>query len=84
VFIPPVGSVATKFDLFAKDKKNRIIVEMQHAHYSDTYDRFSYYQCAAMVETIASSKDYSYPVTVITLVFFTGRKSPSNETNILI
>ena len=84
MFIPPVGSVATKFDLFAKDKKNRIIVEMQHAHYSDTYDRFSYYQCAAMVETIASSKDYSYPVTVITLVFFPGRKSPSNETNILI
>jgi len=48
VFIPPVGSVATKFDLFAEDKKNRVIVEVQHVHYPDSYDRFVYYQCSAM------------------------------------
>lgn len=84
VFTPSVGKVATRFDLFAEDKKNRIIVEVQHAHYSDTYERFYYYQCSAVVETIASSKNYSFPVTVITLVFFTGKKSPSVDDNILV
>ncbi|TGO02726.1 hypothetical protein PN36_20075 [Candidatus Thiomargarita nelsonii] len=82
VFIPSVGKVATRFDLFAEDKKNRVIV--QHAHYSDTFERFVYYQCSAMVETIASSNNYSFPVTVITLVFFTGKKTPSPDSGILL
>ena len=79
-----VGKVATRFDLFAEDKKNRIIIEVQHAHYSDTYERFVYYQCNAMVETIASSNNYSFPVTIITLVFFTGKKAPSPDSGILV
>jgi hypothetical protein len=39
-FQPPVGKVATKFDLFAEDKKNRIIVDIQHVRDDDHYDRF--------------------------------------------
>jgi len=84
VFIPPVGSVETKFDLFAEDKKNRVIVEVQHAHYTDTFERFVYYQCGAMVETIASSSNYSFPVTVFTLVFFTKKKSISPDSGIVV
>jgi predicted transposase/invertase (TIGR01784 family) len=84
VFVPSVGNVATKFDLFAEDKKNRVIVEIQHAHYSDTYERFVYYQCSAMVQTIISSNDYSFPVTVITIVFFTGKKTPSPDSGIIV
>jgi len=84
VFVPSVGKVATRFDLFAEDKKNRVIVEVQHAHYSDTYERFLYYQCSAMVETIASSDNYSFPVTVITLVFFTGKKTPSPDSGLVV
>jgi len=84
VFVPVVGKVATRFDLFAEDKKNRIIIEVQHAHYSDTYERFVYYQCNAMVETIASSNNYSFPVTIITLVFFTGKKAPSSGSGVLV
>jgi predicted transposase/invertase (TIGR01784 family) len=84
VFDPPVGNVATKFDLFAQDLKNRVIVEVQHAHYSDTFERFVYYQCSAMVETIASSSNYSFPITVITLVFFTQRKTPSPDSGIIV
>ncbi len=79
VFVPAVGKVATRFDLFAEDKKNRIIIEMQHAHYADTYERFVYYQCSAMVETITTSSNYHFPLTVITLVFLTGKKSPSDS-----
>ncbi len=74
VFVPSVGNVATKFD--AEDKKNRVIVEIQHVHYSDTYERFIYYQCSAMIQTIISSNNYSFPVTVITIVFFTGNAKP--------
>ncbi len=84
VFVPPVGNVATKFDLFAEDKKNRVIVEVQHAHYSDSYERFVYYQCSAMVETIISSKNYRFPKTVFTLVFFTGKKSPCPDSGIIV
>jgi len=83
-FIPSIGSVATKFDLFAEDKKNRVIVEVQHAHYSDSYERFLYYQCSAMVETIASSNSYHFPMTVITIVFFTGKNSPSPDSGIVV
>ena len=83
-FVPAVGSVATQFDLFAQDKKNRVIVEVQHANYSDTYERFIYYQCSAMVETIISSGNYRFPVTVITLVFFTGKKTPSPDSGIIV
>jgi predicted transposase/invertase (TIGR01784 family) len=83
-FVPPVGSVATKFDLFAEDKKNRVIVEVQHAHYSDSYERFLYYQCSAMVETIVSSSNYRFPMTVMTIVFFTGKKTPSPDSGILV
>ncbi|MEN8220871.1 MAG: PD-(D/E)XK nuclease family transposase [Pseudomonadota bacterium] len=82
VFVPSVGKVATRFDLFAEDKKNRLVIEVQHAHYSDTYERFVYYQYSAMVDLIAS---YSFPVTVITLVFFTGKKTPNpNGSGILV
>ena len=82
-FIPPVGNVATKFDLFAEDKKNRVIVEVQHAHDSDTYERFVYYQCSSMVETIISSDNDSFPITVITIVFFTQKKTPSPDSGII-
>jgi len=37
-----------------------------------------------MVETIASSKSYGFPVTVITLVFFTGKNTPSPDSSILV
>jgi len=46
VFFPAVGDVEIKFDLFAEDKKNRVIVEAQHASRSDNFDRFLYYHCS--------------------------------------
>jgi hypothetical protein len=70
--------------LFAEDKKNRLIVEAQHASRSDNFDRFLYYHCTAMVETIPSSKNYRFPKAVITLVFFTDKKTPSPDNNILV
>jgi hypothetical protein len=83
-FVEPVANIATKFDLFAEDKQNRIIVEAQHANYWDNFDRFFFYHQIAMAETIASSEDYRFPKTVYTLVFFTDRLSPLEGKNILV
>ncbi|MEK8018762.1 MAG: hypothetical protein VSS75_017965 [Candidatus Parabeggiatoa sp.] len=61
-----------------------MIVEVKHAHDSDTFERFMYYQCSAMVETIISSENYTFPITVITMVFFTQKKTPSPDSGIIV
>lgn len=57
-FNPMIGNVDSRFDLFAEDVKNRIIVDIQHARYEDHYDRFLHYHCAAILEQIANAKNY--------------------------
>ncbi len=83
-FLETVGNVKIEFDLFAEDKKNRLIVEAQHANYNHNFESFYYYHQIATVETIKSSRDYSFPKTVYTLVFFTDRLSPAAGKNILV
>ncbi|EDN72722.1 hypothetical protein BGS_0214 [Beggiatoa sp. SS] len=39
-FIQPVGRVLSRFDLFAENQENRVIVDIQHVRYPDHYDRF--------------------------------------------
>ena len=36
-FDPPIGRVDIKFDLFAQDLQNRIVVDIQHERFSDHY-----------------------------------------------
>jgi len=71
-FDPPVGRVASRFDLYAEDKKNRIIVDIQHERYKDHYDRFLHYHCEAMLEQVAGSGSYRHNVKVFTLVVLTS------------
>jgi hypothetical protein len=71
-FDPPIGYVAPRFDLFAEDKKHRVIVDIQHARSIDHYDRFLYYHCVALLEQIAHSKDYHPALKVYTLVVLTS------------
>ena len=71
-FDQPIGNVDTRFDLFAQDKKNRIIVDIQHVRYADHYDRFLHYHCAALVEQVASSQDYRPSKQVFTIVVLTS------------
>jgi len=71
-FDPPVGRVASRFDLYAEDKKNRIIVDIQHERHEDHYDRFLHYHCEALLEQIASSGSYRHNVKVFTLVVLTS------------
>jgi hypothetical protein len=72
VYDPPIGHVAAKFDLYAEDKKNRVIVDMQHVRFPDHYDRFLHYHCAALLEQVVYSKDYRPDLKVFTLVILTS------------
>lgn len=72
-FQPPVGKVATKFDLFAEDKKNRIIVDIQHVRDDDHYDRFLHYHCVALLEQAESAHYYKPEMHVFTIVVLTSR-----------
>ena len=71
-FNPLIGKVDLRFDLFAEDVKNRIIVDIQHARYEDHYDRFFHYHCAAVLDLIDSSKCYRPEVRVFTIVVLTS------------
>ncbi len=71
-FDPPIGYVKPRFDLFAEDTEHRLVVDIQHARTNDHYDRFLYYHCAALLEQVASSKNYRPPLSVFTLVVLTS------------
>jgi hypothetical protein len=71
-FSPPIGAVDSRFDLFAEDKKNRIIVDIQHARLGDHYDRFLHYHCAALLEQIANAQNYRPSRGVFTIVILTS------------
>jgi predicted transposase/invertase (TIGR01784 family) len=72
VYDPPIGNVAAKFDLYAEDKKNRVIVDMQHVRFPDHYHRFLHYHCAALLDQVVYSKDYRPSLKVFTLVILTS------------
>ncbi|UJS24313.1 hypothetical protein [Thiothrix winogradskyi] len=48
-FPSAIGNIANHFDLFAEDKVNRIIVDIQHRRYADHYHRFLHYHCVQKV-----------------------------------
>ncbi len=68
----PYQGVASRFDLFAEDKKNRIIVDIQHVRYPDHYDRFLHYHCAASLEQITNAYSYRPELKVFTIVVLTS------------
>ena len=71
-FLKAVSPIGVRFDLFAEDKKNRLIVEIQHEHHADHYERFLYYHSAALIEMKRSSTDYRPPRTLYTIVVQTS------------
>ncbi len=71
-FEEAVGKVQPRFDLYAEDKKNRIIIDIQHERHTDHYDRFLHYHCVALLEQIKNSYDYSPCFNVYTIVVLTS------------
>jgi len=72
-FSPSIGQVDSRFDLFAQDVKNRLVVDIQHARYEDHFDRFLHYHCAAILEQVKKAKDYHPIMKVYTIVVLTSR-----------
>lgn len=71
-FKPAIGKVDCRFDLFAEDKKNRLVIDIQHDRSSDHYHRFMYYHLMAIAEQTAKAENYRPPLTVFTIVVLTG------------
>lgn len=71
-FKPTIGHVKIKFDLYAEDTKNRVIVEIQHDRNTDHYDRFLHYHCVALLEQAKRATEYRSNTTVYTIVVLTA------------
>lgn len=71
-FPGPIGAVQPRFDLYAEDRKNRVIVDIQHERHGDHYDRFLHYHCTALLELVKNSLDYRPPLNVYTIVVLTS------------
>lgn len=71
-FDPPIGRVDSRFDLYAEDRKNRVVVDIQHVRFPDHYDRFLHYHCAAILDQVTNATDYEPPRQVLTLVVLTS------------
>jgi predicted transposase/invertase (TIGR01784 family) len=71
-FSPVIGNVDSRFDLFAEDKKNRVIIDIQHRRYDDHYDRFLHYHCAALLEQAVTHANYKPNMQVVTIVVLTS------------
>ncbi len=82
-YAPPIGRVASRFDLYAEDKKNRVIVDIQHERYEDHYDRFLHYHCEALLEQISSSESYRHHLKVFTLVVLTSGDRHKKDISII-
>ena len=71
-FDPPIGKIDTRFDLFAEDLKNRVVVDIQHVRFPDHYDRFLHYHCVALLEQVSRSELYTPPLRTFTIVVLTS------------
>jgi predicted transposase/invertase (TIGR01784 family) len=74
-FLPTLGHVKVKFDCYAEDVKNRVIVEIQHERNADHYDRFLHYHCVALLEQVKKSTEYRSNTSVYTIVILTSGDS---------
>lgn len=71
-FTQQIGNIKVEFDCYAEDKKNRVIVEIQHNNDADHYDRFLHYHCVALLEQAENYKNYRPNLTVYTIVVLTS------------
>lgn len=70
-FIPKVGNIAFKYDVFAETIDKRVIIEIQKVDYDHNFDRFLHYHLQGITQQQQTSRDYKIPKTVYTIIFFT-------------
>jgi len=71
-FQPKLGNINFKYDIFAEDIKQRIVIEIQKVEYDHNFDRFLHYHLQAITEQQRSSEDYTVEKTVYTIVVMTA------------
>jgi hypothetical protein len=75
-----VSAIKFKMDLFAEDKINRTVVEIQKVDYDYTYDRFAHYFLANLIDVQRQSRDYSFAKEVYIIVVVTSAYKISDIT----
>lgn len=88
-FVPKVGSIGFRYDIFADDPTNRVIIEIQKVEYDRTanrhnFDRFLHYHLQAITEQQRSSADYSVDRVVYTIVVMTSRYKIHQKTGEIV
>lgn len=83
-FIPKVGSIGFRYDIFADDPINRVIIEIQKVEYDHNFDRFLHYHLQAITEQQRSSADYSVNRVVYTIVVMTSRYKIHQKTGEIV
>ena len=68
----PVGFVRSRYDLFAEDTAQRLVVEIQQLKEEDFFDRFLYYHIISMAEQVRGYREYEFERTVYTIVVLTS------------
>ncbi|MCP4696407.1 MAG: hypothetical protein GY862_06120, partial [Gammaproteobacteria bacterium] len=71
-YLEPVGFVRSKYDLFAEDAEQRIVVDIQQVKEDDFFDRFLYYHLISLAEQAGSFREYNFDRTVYTIVILTS------------
>jgi len=67
-----IGFVKTRYDLFAEDEEQRVIVEIQNVKEEDFFERFLYYHIISLAEQVKGYDAYSFDRTVYTIVVLTS------------
>jgi hypothetical protein len=82
----PSKNSAIKFrmDLYAEDKDNRTVVEIQKVDYDYTYDRFTHYFTGNLSDVQRSSKTYAYGKDIYIIVVVTSAYRMTDKNGVLI
>jgi predicted transposase/invertase (TIGR01784 family) len=78
-FEQKIGQVKSRFDLYAHDSKNRVIVDIQHVQHEDYYDRFLHYHCIALLEQVKNATNYQPQAKVFTIVVLTSENKQQKD-----
>ncbi len=72
VILPKVSAIKFRMDLFAEDKENRTVVEIQKVDYDYSLDRFTHYFIGNLIDMQRSSKTYVFAKDVYIIVVVTA------------
>jgi PD-(D/E)XK nuclease family transposase len=71
-FVPKIGNVNFKLDIFAESIDKRVVVEIQRVEYDYNFDRFLHYFMMTIAEQQLSASKYQISQTVYLIVVMTA------------